>query len=372
VIDSWVAPIFGPVARKASLPGASKSIASSLPNWRWTIAVCLLKFRRDKMKHAARLMPLLSVLCLLLSACSTAKPGEVTQRRITFALIGDVPYSAHDASVSFPNMIEDINRADVAFTVHDGDIKSGSEPCSEEILQTMYRQFQTFESPFVYLFGDNEWTDCGRSPTNRVSPEGWLERLREIYTKGDQSLGKRTMTLTRQSDDKRFTKFRDNVRWTLGGVLFVGLNVPGDANNFGQKEFTERNRANLSWTRESFAYARSNEVRAIMLILQANPHFELPSTNRLRPGFNEFLSLIEKETIAFQKPVVFVHGDSHYFRIDKPLIGSKSKRRLENFTRVETFGYPDVHWVEASIDPTDPNVFVFKPRIVKKNLVKQE
>ena len=107
-----------------------------------------------------------------------------------------------------------------------------------------------------------------------------------------------------------------------------------------------------------------------MLLLQADPHFDLDATNRLRRGFNEFLSLIEKETLAFKKPVVFVHGDSHYFRIDKPLLGSKSKRRIENFTRVETFGFPDVHWIHVTIDENDPEVFIYRPRIVQQNLVK--
>jgi hypothetical protein len=41
--------------------------------------------------------------------------------------------------------------------------------------------------------------------------------------------------------------------------------------------------------------------------------------------------------IAFKKPVVLVHGDSQYFRIDKPLVDSQG-RRLKNFTRLETFG----------------------------------
>jgi len=323
------------------------------------------------MKHSVGWASLLALVSVVLSACSTGKPSEA-RRPVTFALIGDVPYSDHDAAVSFPNMIDEINRAHVAFTVHDGDIKSGSEPCSEEVLQAMYRRFQTFESPFIYLFGDNEWTDCGRYPPDTVSPERWLERLREVFTKGDQSLGRHTLTLKRQSDEKQLSKFRENVRWSLGQVLFVGLNVPGNSNNYGQPEFAERNRANLAWTREAFALARTNQMRAVMLILQADPHFELAATNRLRLGFNEFLSVVENETIAFKKPVVFVHGDSHYFRIDKPLIGSKSKRRIENFTRVETFGYPDVHWLEATIDEKDPNVFLFKPRIVKKNLVKQE
>jgi hypothetical protein len=307
--------------------------------------------------------------CLLLSACSTPNQRTAASRQITFALIGDVPYTEHAEKIAFPNMIEEINYADVAFTIHDGDIKNGTAPCSQTVLQSIYRQFQTFKAPLIYLFGDNEWTDCGRSPTNNLSQEDWLARLRDEFTKGDESLGQRKLKLTRQSDDPKFAKFREHVRWSMGRVLFVGLNLPGDANNIGQKEYAERNRAVLDWTRRGFEEAAKTDSRAIMLILQANPHFELNPTNRLRAGFKEFLSLLEQQTLAFKKPVVLVHGDSHYFRIDKPLLGSKSKRRIENFTRVETFGYPDVHWVQVTIDESDPNVFVFRQRIVEKNLL---
>ena len=49
-------------------------------------------------------------------------------------------------------------------------------------------------------------------------------------------------------------------------------------------------------------------------------------------GFTNFLRLLREETIAFGKPVVLVHGDSHYLRIDKPLQDEQG-RRLENLTR---------------------------------------
>ena len=60
---------------------------------------------------------------------------------------------------------------------------------------------------------------------------------------------------------------------------------------------------------------------------------------------------------------------SHYFRIDKPLLGTVSRRRIENFTRVETFGENDNHWLHVSVDRWSPNVFVFDQRIVAANLV---
>ena len=46
-------------------------------------------------------------------------------------------------------------------------------------------------------------------------------------------------------------------------------------------------------------------------------------SNHLRreEQLREFLAALEKETVAFGKPVVYVHGDTHIFRVDKPLFG---------------------------------------------------
>ncbi len=72
------------------------------------------------------------------------------------------------------------------------------------------------------------------------------------------------------------------------------------------------------------------------------------------------------------RPVAYVNGDSHYFRIDKPLQDA-SGRRVENFTRVETFGdnqgngNQDVNWLKVLVDPESRDVFAFEPQIVPAN-----
>jgi hypothetical protein len=313
--------------------------------------------------------------CLVLApGHAGAAPGRATlypEFRFDFALIGDVPYDDQQETNFFPNMIAEINGADVAFVVHDGDIKAGATPCSAELLERRFRQFQTFRPPLVYLFGDNEWSDCHgdeKDPGTR-KPEAWLEELRARFCAGDRSLGQRTMYLERQSRVKDFSAFRENVRWIHGGVLFAGLNVPGDANNYGRPEFAPRNRANIAWIREAFALATLHRLRAVMILMQANPHFELGSTNRVRLGFNEMLAALEEATVAYGRPVVLVHGDSHYFRIDQPLVSRRSRRRLENFTRVETYGNPDMHWLKVSVDWKNPNVFDFERQLVRKNFI---
>src|SRR5262249_52548145 len=100
----------------------------------------------------------------------------------------------------------------------------------------------------------------------------------------------------------------------------------------------------------------------------------LAETDTNPDGFQSWLSAVRDETIAFRKPVAYVHGDSHYFRIDKPMQDSQG-RRLENFTRVETFGdhqengVNDVHWLKVLVDPSSRDVFAYQPQIVPANRV---
>jgi hypothetical protein len=45
--------------------------------------------------------------------------------------------------------------------------------------------------------------------------------------------------------------------------------------------------------------------------------------------------------------------------------------RPMNFTRVETFGSPDVHRVRSSVDTRGPEVFSFQPEMVEEDLTGQ-
>jgi len=59
-----------------------------------------------------------------------------------------------------------------------------------------------------------------------------------------------------------------------------------------------------------------------------------------------------------------VHGDAHFFKMDKPLYGPG--KRLPNLTRLQTFGHPLIHWVQVTVDPKNPTVFTIQPVIVKQ------
>ncbi|MEI6737204.1 MAG: hypothetical protein WCL29_01855, partial [Pseudomonadota bacterium] len=53
------------------------------------------------------------------------------------------------------------------------------------------------------------------------------------------------------------------------------------------------------------------------------------------------------------KPILFAHGDSHQYRIDRPYKSPIDKRPLPNVTRVEGYGTPNVNWVHITIDQSN-------------------
>ncbi|HYU85887.1 MAG TPA: hypothetical protein VEK80_13895 [Kribbellaceae bacterium] len=54
--------------------------------------------------------------------------------------------------------------------------------------------------------------------------------------------------------------------------------------------------------------------------------------------------------------------------MDKPLTDAAGNL-VENFTRVQTFGSAQNHWVSATVDPPDPSVFEFHQHVVAANLL---
>ncbi len=288
----------------------------------------------------------------------------------SFALIGDMPYGEAEV-VPMRQIIDEISADDsIAFVVHDGDIKSGSEECDDARLLARRADFDGSRHPFILIPGDNEWTDCHRPNNGRYDPEERLARLRELFFAGDESLGRRRIRLIRQGElQPQFAAWRENVRWEFEGVLMVGLNIPGSNNNWKNRgangEFNARLEANTAWLAAAFAHARSQRLRGLMLVLQANPDFEgeEAAKHAARPGFRdgyaEFRSQLAGEARAFGKPVLVVHGDTHSYRIDKPLKDAGGAP-VANVTRLETFGSPGLGWVKVTIDAADPAVFRFQ------------
>ena len=279
-------------------------------------------------------------------------------------------------------VLDDINRTPLAFLVHVGDLASPPRACADETRARRLAQLQTSAHPSILTPGDNDWTDCHEAQTKvkTFMPEERLTNLRDMFFAGRTTLGQRTFALQRQSDsnDPDSAEYRENVRWSRGGVVFLTLHIVGSNNNRGRtpsgdEEYARRTNANLKWLREGFRHASETNARAVMILTQANIFFEntpMAGGKEARPsGFGELRDAVEDVSNAFKKPVMFVHGDTHYFRMDKPLGGTRNRiPPLENFTRVETFGQPSHHWVQITVDPDDPAIFTVRQRIIPANV----
>jgi hypothetical protein len=190
--------------------------------------------------------------------------------------------------------------------------------------------------------------------------------------------------------------------------------LPSDLN---EVEYEARNNANIAWITKAFASANADpNTKGVVIMQQANvfERFLEPNQGYTRSGYEQFVITLRDLTVAFAKPVVLVGGDTHTVRIDKPMTSLKINGKLygypshtaatgsavsvpttmfaigdiknaagtavifpagsactpasalcvlpprvQNFTRVEVFGSPDVAWIRVVVDPFDPNVFSF-------------
>ncbi len=303
-----------------------------------------------------------AALCLALALLAGPALAQ-TPARFSFAIVGDAPYNSVE-EIEFAQELKNIDREDVAFIVHVGDIKSGRSPCSDALFARRLQQFQSVRHPFIYVPGDNEWTDCHRSGAD---PLERLAKLRELFYAGDYSLGERKLKLDRQSADPRFAEYRENVRWRFGSALFIGLNIPGGNNNLGRTprmdaEYARRSAANAAWLAEGFELAQKNADTAVFIVTQADPYFERPfwRPSGAADGYGAFRQELLAHTLAFGKPVILIHGDTHRYRVDHPLVDPATQKPVENFTRIESFGSPFVDWIKVSVDPNAPNLLAIK------------
>jgi hypothetical protein len=198
-----------------------------------------------------------------------------------------------------------------------------------------------------------------------MDPLERLAKFRELFESGDSSLGERKLGLERQSG--RYAAYREHVRWTTGNVLFVGLNVQGSNNNLGRSaamdtEYRERMAAVFDWMRDSLRVARERQVAAMVIFAQADPDFEGRMRRRGGDGFAGFRDALRDLAVDFAKPVLFVNGDTHFYKLDKPLLDPRTGRPLENFTRVVVFGSPQTRWIRAGIDASTPRLFELSPQ----------
>ncbi|MBY0375457.1 MAG: hypothetical protein K2Q23_15795 [Bryobacteraceae bacterium] len=299
------------------------------------------------------------------------RPTDV--RAFEFAALGDQQYGP-EGERKWPALQASINPSGVAFAVHVGDIKSGDTVCSNEMFADRLRAFNAFEMPMILTPGDNEWTDCHRENNGSFDSLERLAFLRRTFYPDNQSLGRRKITLSQQSEDPRYRNYVENSMWSQGNILFATLHVVGSNNNLGRNaandvEFAERTAANFNWLKTVFAVARDNNFAGVVWVMQANPGWNGSpvSAASAGTGFFDTLFVLEDEVIVFNRPVLVIMGDSHLFRIDQAMRSRRTNNIMENLIRLEVPGSDQVHWVRVRVDPARNSLFAFEYEPVRVN-----
>ena len=269
----------------------------------------------------------------------------------TFAAFGDSPYSEAEEA-QFVGIIAAMNREPLAFAIHVGDFKSGWSPCTDALVTQRREWFALSHHPLIYTPGDNEWTDCHRAlgtADAERDPLNRLQHLRRIFFSDGYSLGQRKIALARQS-----AEFPEHARWAHGGIVFATLNVPGGDNNAGMPhESATRGKMLDAWIVDTFRVARAQFHGAVVLAMQANPWSYAGS---VRKSYLALMTTIARETQRFDGEVLLIHGDTHRYRVDQPLIDPQTRSPLSNFTRIEVFGSPAVNWVRVRVSSENAKV----------------
>jgi hypothetical protein len=242
----------------------------------------------------------------------------------------------------------------------------------------------------VYIPGDNEWTDCHRTNNGGYNNLERLSYIRQAMFNTSESFGQKKLKLDHQGNLGK--EYSENVRWMRGNVVFLGLNIPGSNNNKvssdaecqnksarsladctdDNAEYLARDAANIVFLKDTFQKAKTHNARGVLIAIQADMGFDLPETETVNErtlagfdGYTNFLNTLIEQINNFNGEVALVHGDTHFFKIDKPLLDQA--HLIKNFTRVETFGSPNVHWVKVTVHPKGRNVFTFEPMLVSGN-----
>lgn len=287
-----------------------------------------------------------------------------------FAVVGDTPYSP-EAERLFPRLAEAVAGAPVDFVIHVGDVKGSSVPCTDSLLTQRIEALDAFGHPVVYVPGDNEWTDCHRRPPGVHAPLERLAFLRTLaYPEPGRTLGTPPMRVRSQADHGR-PEFPEHQRWSRRGIVFATIHMVGSLNGLApfatrtaddDAEVGRRIEAAVAWIHDTFREARETGAVGVVVATQANPWTVPPGLDGPN-GFDEVVDALRREAEAFPGPVLLVHGDSHTFRLDRPL-WSEEVPAVPNLYRLETYGAPDVGWVQVHVDPAGTLPFTVTPHPV--------
>lgn len=272
----------------------------------------------------------------------------------TFIAIGDTPYSETEETRIIDKIVGAVQQAEPPFLAVYGDIKSGAETCSEELLLKRQELFYSMAPGRVfYTPGDNEWTDCDRpSLEPAVSELGQLSLIRKVFFRDPPVQNPKDWSYVQQDN------YPENARWITKEILFVTVHTV--STNNGRMDILKddidlalsmveaRDQANRVWLEQAFQEGKNQKVRALVIITQADPTAadgsgECTAYRRMHcdafAGFRgDVIRLAKGFFPSYEdtrlRPVLLMHGDTGPFCFDKAFGG----KAAPNLWRLNAWG----------------------------------
>jgi hypothetical protein len=266
--------------------------------------------------------PLLRVVAGAAMLLRGVDPAGAANAPVTFSVIADVPYAESELAVLAQHVTNHDRYSPADFLVHLGDIVGSSGPCVEPAYQDVANALLGLAVPAFIIPGDNEWNDCDEPE------EAW--DFWETYFADFE--GNFCGTPPVQGQLAR----PENFAFVDRGVLFVGINLPGGSTPPGG--WSPLLQHDADWVGSQLG-GQQAAVRAAVIFAHAGPGQSKHAT-----FFDQFVP----DAADFAKPILYLHGDGHTWRMDRPFTAQNVLRvQLERGTK------PPVE-VTVGLDPVDP------------------
>jgi len=308
----------------------------------------------------ARLIATVALGAALLSGCAMKPPHP---EAFTFGAMGDIPYNARE-EIALDALFGRLGSEPLAFITHAGDFKAGSNAaCTDALYKDRRERLNRSPHPLILTPGDNDWADCRRESNGSADPLERLARVREVFFSEAWSLGERRLPVSAQEGcvERAGTGcacpgLPENQLWSKNAVVFATLHVVGSNDNRGFDAASDaeqrcRTLANLRWLERAVRLAEAPGQRGLVIFAQANPWER--SVDGVFDGFRAQLVTAAKR---LARPVLFVHGDTHTYRHERPFVDSTGKA-VGNLAVAEVPGSPATGWVRVVVDPNRASLF---------------
>jgi hypothetical protein len=283
-----------------------------------------------------------STLCLSFLVASSAVHGEIVPRQIgngtkvdketvSFYVMGDGPYGSKGRDM-FPSQLQRLKHRP-EFMIHLGDTHERQKDCTLTHFDAAADiMLDNIPVPTFVLPGDTDWYECNDKV---ASWNKWSERFLKFHENWPQLF-----------DVKHQENRSENFSFVHKRVLFLGLHILY-ASVDDWDEWNNLVHDDTVWLKEQFE-SFGNDVGAVVILGHAYAH-----PRRCKEFYDELLL----QAKAHDKPILYLHGDTHNFVVDRRFPSPNILRVVIDTTR-------DSDPMQVTVNPYSAVPFKLKRRPV--------